>query len=99
MPQFWVAFAPSGDGHAQEQVPAAKQLPALAGKRDQDLRDTAVTWLARAGATLPEIAAITGHSLRSIHNVLKHYLAITPELADSGIAKLVAWMDREGMAV
>jgi integrase len=78
---------------------AAKQCPSLASKRDQDLRDTAVTWLARAGATLPEIASITGHSLRSIHNILKHYLAITPELADAGIAKLVAWMSKEGMAV
>lgn len=72
---------------------------ALAAKRDQDLRDTAVTWLARAGCTLPEIAAITGHSPRSIHDILKHYLALTPELADSGIAKLVAWMDKEGVAV
>ena len=69
----------------------------LAGKRDQDLRDTAVTWLANAGATLPEIAAITGHSLRSIHDILKHYLAITPELADTAIAKLVRWMDKQGM--
>ena len=68
-------------------------------KRDQDLRDTAVTWLARAGCTLPEIAAITGHSPRSIHDILKHYLALTPELADSGIAKLVSWMEKEGMVI
>jgi integrase len=71
----------------------------LSFKRDQDLRDTAVTWLARAGATLPEIASITGHSLRSIHQVLQHYLAITPELSDSAIAKLVAWMKKEGMVI
>lgn len=67
--------------------------------RDQDLRDTAVTWLARAGCTIPEIASITGHDLKSIHNVLKHYLAITPELADAAISKLVSWMDEKGMAV
>ncbi len=84
---------------ADVRAEAAKAMPSLATKRDQDLRDTAVTWLARAGCTLPEIASITGHSLRSIHNVLKHYLAITPELADSAITKLVAWMDKEGMAV
>jgi hypothetical protein len=83
----------------QIRAAAATEIAALADKRDQDLRDTAVTWLARAGATLPEIASITGHSLASIHNVLKHYLAITPELADAAIAKLVAWMEREGMAV
>jgi hypothetical protein len=73
---------------------AAQTLPAISGKRDQDLRDTAVTWLANAGCTLPEIASITGHSLQSIHSILKHYLAITPELADSAIAKYVAWMER-----
>jgi outer membrane murein-binding lipoprotein Lpp len=55
--------------------------PSLAGKHDQDLRDTAVTWLARAGATLLEITAITGHNLASIHNIMKHYLAITPDSA------------------
>jgi hypothetical protein len=73
--------------------------PSLADKHDQDLRDTAVTWLARAGATLPEIAAITGHSLGSIHTIMKHYLAISPELGDAAIDKLMAWMEREGMNV
>jgi len=78
---------------------AAATMPAIAGKRDQDLRDTAVTWLARAGATIPEIASITGHDPKSIYTILKHYLAITPELADSAIDKLVTWMEKEGMAV
>lgn len=67
--------------------------------RDQDLRDTTVTWLARAGCTLPEISSITGHSLKSIVNILKHYLAITPELGDSAIGKMVAWMEKEKVAV
>lgn len=70
--------------------------PGLADARDQDLRDTAVTWLARATCTLPEICAITGHSLESAHQVLKHYLASHPELADNAIKKLVAWMDGQG---
>ncbi|MCO5091967.1 hypothetical protein [Bosea sp. (in: a-proteobacteria)] len=66
-------------------------MPSLAGFRDQDLRDTSVTWLALAGATIPEIAAVTGHSLESITTVLKHYLARHPEMADHAIAKLVEW--------
>jgi hypothetical protein len=78
---------------------AAAGCPSLADKHDQDLRDTAVTWLARAGATLPQIAAITGHSLGSIHSIMKHYLAITPELGDVAIELLTAWMDREGIKV
>lgn len=65
--------------------------PSLADFTDQDLRDTSVTWLARAGATEGEIAAITGHTIASIKRILKHYLAMHPELADSAIAKLSAW--------
>lgn len=82
-----------------EPVWLVEPCPSVAGKRDQDLRDTAVTWLARAGSTLPEIASITGHSLQSIHSILKHYLAVGPELADSAIDKLRAWMEREGIAI
>ncbi|CAA0096005.1 Uncharacterised protein [Starkeya nomas] len=70
--------------------------PSVATKRDQDLRDTAVTWLARAGCNELQIAAITGHSLASIHNVLKHYLALHPEMADAAIGKMLAWMESRG---
>lgn len=73
--------------------------PSLAGKTDQDLRDTAVTWLARAGATPPEIASITGHALASIHTILKHYLALHPEMADAAIGKMLAWMTAKGVQV
>ena len=68
-------------------------------KRDQDYRDTGVTWLARAGATMAEICAISGHSPKSVETVVKHYLGSHAELADNGIDKLVAWMQREGIAV
>ncbi len=68
-------------------------------KTDQDLRDTGVTWLARAGCTLVEICAISGHSARSVETIIRHYLGSARELADSGIDKLVAWMNREGIAV
>lgn len=63
----------------------------LQGFRDQDLRDTAVTWLALAGSTIPEICAVTGHEPVSATSILKHYLARHPELADHAISKLVAW--------
>lgn len=68
-------------------------------KTDQDLRDTSVTWLARAGATMAEICAISGHSAKSVQTIIRHYLGETRELADAGIDKLVAWMQREGIAV
>lgn len=63
---------------------------------DHDLRDTAVTWLARSGCTLPEICQITGHSMQSAQQTLKHYLASHPQIADNAIKKLVAWMEGQG---
>jgi integrase len=54
-----------------------------------DLRGSAVTRLAEAGATVPEIASITGHSLADVEAILDaHYLGRTTTLAASGMAKL-----------
>ncbi|TIL53805.1 hypothetical protein [Mesorhizobium sp.] len=73
-----------------------RPCPSLADFQEPDLRDTAVTWLALADCTIPEICAITGHSLTSATRVLKHYLAIHPEMADTAIRKMVAWYDAGG---
>ncbi|MBX5010837.1 tyrosine-type recombinase/integrase [Rhizobium lentis] len=54
-----------------------------------DLRGTAVTRLAIAGCSIPQIASITGHSLRDVEAILDaHYLGGKVELADQAIAKL-----------
>lgn len=53
-----------------------------------DLRGTAVTMLAEAGATTPEIASITGHSIHSVERIIEVYLARTKTLATSAITKL-----------
>lgn len=53
-----------------------------------DLRGTAVTMLAEAGCTVPEIATITGHSQAHAQKILDRYLARTRALAHSAIAKL-----------
>lgn len=74
---------------------AQRKLPSLKTFRDQDFRDTAVTWLARSGCELYEICAITGHSFKTVHEIMKHYLALGPELADSAMAKLVKWYDAQ----
>lgn len=78
---------------------AVKLCPSLSDFTFPDLRDTAVTWYARAGATVPEIAAITGHTLRSIYDILRHYLALDAHLADNAVAKLVDYMEREKLVV
>lgn len=63
---------------------------------EMDFRDTAVTWMALAGATIPEIIAVTGHTAQSATQILKHYLARHPEMADSAIRKMSAWFDEGG---
>lgn len=68
-----------------------KPTPTLATFADKQLRATAVTWLARAGCSIPEICAITGHSPESATKILRHYLSLHPELADNAIRKMVAW--------
>lgn len=70
--------------------------PSLEDIRDADLRDTAVTWMALAGATIPEIISVTGHSPQSATQILKHYLAVHPEMADAAIGKMVRWFDEGG---
>jgi len=54
-----------------------------------DLRGTAVTRLALVGCSEPEIASITGHSLRDVRSILDaHYLHRDPALAANAIRKL-----------
>ncbi|MBX3513334.1 MAG: tyrosine-type recombinase/integrase [Xanthobacteraceae bacterium] len=61
----------------------------VSGLTFHDLRGTAVTKLARAGATVQEIASITGHSLKDVSTILdRHYLGDRASLATSGIKKL-----------
>ena len=58
-----------------------------------DLRGTAVTRLALAGATVPEIASMTGHSLKTVQETLdRDYLggARRLELAEAAMKKLDA---------
>ncbi len=60
----------------------------LDGLHFHDLRGTALTMLAEAGCTTPEIAAISGHSQRYIEEILDKYLARTQHLAKAAITKL-----------
>jgi hypothetical protein len=50
-----------------------------------------VTRLALSGCTVPQIAAITGHSLKDVEAILAaHYLGGTLELAEAAITNLNA---------
>lgn len=62
----------------------------LRGPTFHDIRGTAVTRLALAGCTVPEIATITGHSLRDVEIILDaHYLSRDGGLAESAMSKRV----------
>ena len=67
----------------------ACQKANISGLTFHDLRGTAVTRLALAGASEPEIASITGHSIGDVKSILeKHYLHRDPKLALNAIPKL-----------
>ena len=63
----------------------------ITGLTFDDLRGTAVARLSLAGCTVPEIAAITGHSLVDVGRILDaHDLHRDPALAAAAIRKLEA---------
>lgn len=75
---------------------AAKKMPSLKNVMEKDLRATGITWLALAGNTLPQICAVSGHSMQGAHQILKHYLALHPEMATTAIGNLVTWYEGGG---
>jgi integrase len=50
-----------------------------------DIRGTTVTLLSEAGCTPQQVASITGHSLKTVHQILEWYLARTNGLAEQAI--------------
>ena len=75
---------------------AAETMPSLTGFRDQDLRDTAVTWLANAGCTDGQICSITGHEPENVATIMKHYRARTREQAAGAAQKLKTYIEQKG---
>jgi len=78
------AWNPKGAGF---RTAWSRAFDAVGGIDDEltfhDLRGTCVTRLALAGASVPQIASITGHSLRDVEAILDaHYLSRDQELAD-----------------
>jgi integrase len=61
----------------------------VSGLTFHDLRGTAVVRLAIAGATVPQIATFTGHSLKDVEAILDaHYLGRDIQLAEAAVLKL-----------
>lgn len=68
---------------------AAKACPELVGLWFQHFRHTAVTRLAEAECELPMIAAITGHSLATVAQIVDRYLIRTRRLARAAFARRI----------
>jgi integrase len=64
---------------------AATKAAGISDLHFHDLRGTAITLLAQAGCSTPQIAAITGHSLKTVTTILDKYLARTPALAEGAV--------------
>ncbi|QDC02306.1 tyrosine-type recombinase/integrase [Mesorhizobium sp. 8] len=71
----------------KSQWEAATKKAGIEDLHFHDLRGTAVTMLAEAGCTTPQIAAITGHSLKTVSSILDRYLARTRVLASEAVAR------------
>lgn len=66
---------------------AMQWCPSLEGKTFLTLRHTAVVRLAEAGCEVPEISAITGHTLTSVTQILERYHVRTKRAAESAFRK------------
>jgi hypothetical protein len=60
----------------------------LAGLQRRDLRRTSVIRLAEAGCTVPQIAAITGHSPKQVETILETYWVRTLPQPEAAIRTL-----------
>jgi integrase len=96
-PRHGLFVCPSDDGGKLEYrvfsgafAKARKDSGVRAGLQFRDLRRTCVVRLAEAGCEIPEICAITGHTLASANTILETYLPRTSKMAARGIAKLEA---------
>lgn len=78
---------------------AAKQAvrdQLLLGLQRRDLRRTGMVQLAMAGATIPQIAALSGHSIEHTTRVIETYL---PRRAEVALAGVEAWETSERKAL
>jgi integrase len=91
--QDGASWRPSADGQWGGFTAAWREAMIQAGLHGQDLhfhdlRGTAITRLADASCSVPEIRSLTGHCLATINKILERYLARTPTQSRNAIQKL-----------
>jgi integrase len=57
----------------------------------RDLRRTAMLRMAEAGATVPQIASVSGHSIEATQRILETYLPRNRDLAEIAITRLAEY--------
>lgn len=75
----------TGKNFRKQWLAACRKAKVPAEQHFHDIRGTAITLFAEAGATVPQIASITGHSLKEVGSILEKYLARTSTLAGEAI--------------
>jgi integrase len=81
--------APSGRNSDGSRPSKARERAGIGGLTFHGLRGTAVVRL--AGASVPQIAAVTGQSLKDVEAILDaHYLGRDIQLADAAVLQLEA---------
>jgi integrase len=71
---------------------AVREIARIEDRTFHDLRGTAVTRLFISGCDVPEIATITGHSLKSVQTILdRHYFHRDIKLAERAMDKRLAY--------
>lgn len=81
---------PFNSDHFKHLFATLKKGLGIDDKQFLDLRRTAVVRLAEAGCTIPEVAAITGHSIETCTRILEVYLPRNAAMARNAINKLEA---------
>jgi hypothetical protein len=64
----------------------------------RDMRRTAVLRMAEAGATTPQIASVSGHSINTTQRILDIYLPRNRDLAEIAITRLAEYQERQRTA-
>jgi hypothetical protein len=80
---------PYKEDHFRHEFARVRELAGLpSALRFMDLRRTAVVRLAEAGCSVPEIAAVTGHTIDRTARILEVYLPRTAPMARAAVARL-----------
>jgi integrase len=80
---------PYREDHFRHEFARIRELTGLPNSlRFMDLRRTAVVRLGEAGCSVPEIAAVTGHTIDRTARILEVYLPRTAPMARAAVARL-----------